>query len=205
VNRRPTILLAILPARLPEYRALPAIFEAWLNLSQREKARVFVTVRTRAIAIIKGMRRQQRYNLTSNKQIRKVTPPPTADRLNPKDKRRGEKSQLTDKRQPLEPDIDDGDEGEGEPQRGLRVQRQPEEAGVGRVDDLGAGLAALEDPLAVARREVDLVPPPQPYEPAPCDVLEVVEVGGEQQDRDDEDEHQVLGEEHAEEIDKKRG
>lgn len=48
------MLLAILPARLPEYNALPAMFDAWLNLSQREKARVFVMVRARAIAIVRG-------------------------------------------------------------------------------------------------------------------------------------------------------
>ena len=47
---RPTMLLARLPAKLLEYRALPARFDAWLNLSQREKARVLVTVRTRAMA-----------------------------------------------------------------------------------------------------------------------------------------------------------
>lgn len=40
-----------MPARLLEYNALPARFEAWLNLSQREKARLLVMVRTRAIAI----------------------------------------------------------------------------------------------------------------------------------------------------------
>ena len=44
------MLLAMLPARLPEYNALPAILDAWLNLSQRENARVFVIVRARAIA-----------------------------------------------------------------------------------------------------------------------------------------------------------
>jgi len=31
--------------------ALDAIFDAWLNLSQRENASVFVMVRTRAMAI----------------------------------------------------------------------------------------------------------------------------------------------------------
>lgn len=51
MNIRLNMLLARLPARLPEYRALPARFEAWLNLSQREKARLFVIVRVRAMAI----------------------------------------------------------------------------------------------------------------------------------------------------------
>ena len=47
-------LLNIPPARLlaspPEYIALEAKFDAWLNLSHLEKATVFVTVRTSAIA-----------------------------------------------------------------------------------------------------------------------------------------------------------
>lgn len=43
------MLLAMLPARLPVPKALPARLEAWLNLSQREKARVFIIVRTRAM------------------------------------------------------------------------------------------------------------------------------------------------------------
>jgi hypothetical protein len=34
---------------LPPLKALPAMFEAWLNLSHREKARVFIMVRTRAM------------------------------------------------------------------------------------------------------------------------------------------------------------
>lgn len=45
------MLLAMLPARLLVLNALPAIFEAWLNLSQRENASVFMMVRTRAITI----------------------------------------------------------------------------------------------------------------------------------------------------------
>lgn len=44
------MLLARLPARLPPLKALPAIFDAWLNLSHLEKARVLVIVRTSAIA-----------------------------------------------------------------------------------------------------------------------------------------------------------
>lgn len=50
-NQRPTILLAMLPARLLVPKALPARLEAWLNLSQREKARVFIMVRTRAMTV----------------------------------------------------------------------------------------------------------------------------------------------------------
>lgn len=42
---------ATLLANPPPYMALDAIFDAWLNLSQRENASVFVMVRTRAMAI----------------------------------------------------------------------------------------------------------------------------------------------------------
>lgn len=45
------MLLAMLPARLLVPKALPARLEAWLNLSQREKARVFIMVRTRAMTV----------------------------------------------------------------------------------------------------------------------------------------------------------
>lgn len=41
---------ARLPARLPPEKAEPARFDAWLNLSQREKASVFMTVRMSAMA-----------------------------------------------------------------------------------------------------------------------------------------------------------
>jgi hypothetical protein len=48
-NQLLTMLLAMLPARLPVPKALPAMLEALLNLSHREKARVFMIVRTRAM------------------------------------------------------------------------------------------------------------------------------------------------------------
>jgi hypothetical protein len=50
-NQRPTMLLAMLPARLPELKALPARLEAWLNLSHREKASVFMIVKTSAMTV----------------------------------------------------------------------------------------------------------------------------------------------------------
>ncbi len=46
----PTMLLAMLPARFPPLKALPAMFDAWLNLSHREKASELVMVKTRAMA-----------------------------------------------------------------------------------------------------------------------------------------------------------
>lgn len=50
----PTILLAILPARFPDPNADPARFDAWLNLSHLENAKLFVIVKTSAITIPKS-------------------------------------------------------------------------------------------------------------------------------------------------------
>lgn len=47
----PTILLAILPARFPDPSADPARFDAWLNLSHLENAKLFVIVKTSAITV----------------------------------------------------------------------------------------------------------------------------------------------------------
>lgn len=95
---------------------------------------------------------------------------------------------LTHERQPNEHKPHQGQNRQRDPEQGLDVVGQPEEAAVGGVDLLGAGLAALEHPLGVARRRVHLVPPAQAHEAPAGDVLEVIEVGGEEEDRDDEDE-----------------
>jgi hypothetical protein len=47
----PARLLAMFPAKPPEYSALPARFDAWLNLSHLENARLLVIVRASAIAV----------------------------------------------------------------------------------------------------------------------------------------------------------
>ena len=49
----------------------------------------------------------------------------------------------------------------------------------------------LEHPRAAAGARVDLVPPPQADEPPAGDVLQVVEVGRQQEDGEDEDEDAV--------------
>lgn len=46
------MLLASVPARFVLLNALPARLDAWLNLSQRENASVFMTVSTSAMTII---------------------------------------------------------------------------------------------------------------------------------------------------------
>lgn len=93
----------------------------------------------------------------------------------------------TDERQPQELEADNGEDGQEDPEDGLDVQAEPEEARVGGVDDLGSRLAALKHPLGVARGRVDLVPPAEADEAAARNVLEVVKVGGEEEDGDDED------------------
>ena len=116
----------------------------------------------------------------------------------------GEKK-LTNKRQPHELETNDGEYGEGDPEDRLTVDGEPEEATIGRVDGLGAGLAALEDPVAVAGGRVDLIPPAQTDEASTGDVLQVVEVHGQQQDGDDEDHDHVVREDDAKEVDEKGG
>ena len=60
--------------------------------------------------------------------------------------------------------------------------------------------------MAVPRRDVDLVPPAEPHKPTAGDVLEVVEVGGEDEHGEDEDEDERAGEEpEAEEVDEEGG
>ena len=99
----------------------------------------------------------------------------------------GKEGQHTHKRHPRKLKAHNGQDGKQHPQGGLGVERNPEEAAVGRVDHLGARLGALKDPLGVARGRVDLVPPAEADEAPPGNVLEVVEVGGEEEDGDDED------------------
>lgn len=94
---------------------------------------------------------------------------------------------LTNKRQPQKLEPDNGQNRHQDPPHRLDVQRQPEEPAVRRIDLPRAGLQALKHPLRLARRRVDLVPPPQPDEAPPGNVLEVVEVGRQEENGDDED------------------
>ena len=52
-KKRPTMLLAMLPAKFVLPNALPAKFDAWLNLSHRENARVFMTDNTNAMTVLR--------------------------------------------------------------------------------------------------------------------------------------------------------
>jgi hypothetical protein len=59
--------------------------------------------------------------------------------------------------------------------------------------------------VAIAGLGIRFVPPAQADEAAAGDVLQVVEVGGEQEDGDDEDKDEVGGEEDAEEVNEEGG
>lgn len=54
--------------------------------------------------------------------------------------------------------------------------------------------------MRVAALGVDLVPPAQADEAAPGDVFEVVEIGGEEEDGDDEDHDHIIYKDEAEEV-----
>jgi len=117
---------------------------------------------------------------------------------------------LTHKRQPYKMKAHNRHDRQCYPQRRLTVQREPEEPLVRCVHQLPAWFIGLgctfEYPVGVPRCGVDLVPPAEAYKAAAGDVLEVVEVGGQEEDGDDEDEDEVLGEEEAEEeVDKEGG
>lgn len=59
--------------------------------------------------------------------------------------------------------------------------------------------------MAVARTGIDFVPPAQTDQASAGDVFQVVEVAGQQEDGDYEDENEVFSEEHAEEVDEEGG
>lgn len=94
--------------------------------------------------------------------------------------------------QVLQPD--NGQNGQAYPQRRHDVHAQPEEAFVGLVIVAGALGRGLEDPVTVARRGVDFIPPSQSDQAPAGDVLEVVEVDGQEEQGQDEDEDEVADE-----------
>lgn len=157
-------------------KAVPAMLDAWLNLSHREKASELVMVKAIAMAIQETL---------------SVNFSPTRHMFSSFRAPRTPYRELTHKRQPNKHEAHQGQHRQRDPQQRLDVVGQPEETTVGRIDGLGAGLAALKDPFGVARGRVHLVPPPQADEATPSDVFEIVEVGGEKEDRDDEDKDAV--------------
>lgn len=170
----PTMPLAIFPASPVVEKAVPAMLDAWLNLSHRENARELVMVKTIAITIIKPVSHE-----VSPRQVSHVVRPGSSC------------IKLTHEREPNKHQPHQRQYRQRNPQQRLDVVCQPKETAIGRVDCLGAGLAALKDPFGVARRWVHLVPPPQANKAPPSDIFEVVEVGGEEKDGNDKDQDAV--------------
>jgi hypothetical protein len=83
----------------------------------------------------------------------------------------------------------ESENGQCDPQSRRRVEAEPEKALVGGGDGAGAWLGALKDPVRVSGRSVDFVPPAKTDKPSSSDVFEVVKVGGEKEESDNESEN----------------
>ena len=95
---------------------------------------------------------------------------------------------------------EDSDNTQGYPADGLRIQRQPEESLVGSIDLSSIRVGRLKDPVAIARLGVDFIPPAQTNQSSASNVFEVIEIHGQEDDCDDEDQDVVLAEVEAEEV-----
>ena len=72
----------------------------------------------------------------------------------------------------------------------MSVQGQPEKPLIGQIlrgGTVAAAVLALKDPMRVAGRRVDFVPPSQPDEAPAGDVFEIIKIGGKEEDGEDED------------------
>jgi hypothetical protein len=157
----PTRFPAIFLANPLPIKAVFARFDAWLNLSHRENATVFVMVRINAIAIIPHV---------------SIVLSSFAVSVDANHPRRQPKSQtwakLTHNNQPngiQQPHH--RQHRQRNPQRRRHIHAQPEEAPIRRIDDAGPRFRGLEDPVRVSRRGVDLIPPAQANQAAAGDVF----------------------------------
>lgn len=133
LNILPTMPLAMFPASPVVEKAVPAMLDAWLNLSHREKARELVMVKTIAIAINHN-RQSKDCSLANFSQF-------AASESYVK---------LTHEREPNKHQPHQRQYRQRYPQQRLNVVGQPEKPAIGRIDCLGAWLAALKDPFRVA-------------------------------------------------------
>lgn len=83
--------------------------------------------------------------------------------------------------------------GQQHPPTWLRVQRQPEKPFVRHILAVGAAILTLEHPVGVARGRIDFIPPAQAHQPAASNIFQVVEVRGEEEDCENEDEDAIFG------------
>ena len=116
---------------------------------------------------------------------------------------RKRRSPHTNKRQPNKLQADERHNRQQHPQHRLRIQREPKEALIRRIDLAPRfRIQTLKHPAPVSRVGVDFIPPAEADEAAASNVLEVVEVHCKEQDGDDEDHDEVCGEEaEAKEVD----
>jgi hypothetical protein len=147
---------------------------AWLNLSQREKARVFVTAKTIAITS----------RSVSKRALRRA--------------RRGFKH--TNQTQPNKMQPEDRNKTQHDPTNRLRIQGQPEEPLIRSIDMSSLRIRRLKHPISISRGSIDFIPPTQAHQSSSSNVFEVVEVDSQQDYRDDEDEDVVFAEVEAEEV-----
>lgn len=140
LNILPTIPLAMFPASPVVEKAVPAMLDAWLNLSHRENARELVMVRTIAIATIHRERKKISHRILLSPKFAEFRAPPPGDRV----------YKLTHERQPNKHQPHQRQYRERNPEQRLDVVGQPKETAIGRIDCLCAGLAALKDPFGIA-------------------------------------------------------
>jgi hypothetical protein len=103
--------------------------------------------------------------------------------------------ELTNQSQPNKLQPNQGENGQHYPQHRLDIKCHPKETFVRSILLPSLWVCRFEDPASIPRGTVDFVPPAQANEASTGDVFEVVEVNGEQEDRDDEDEDEVAREE----------
>jgi hypothetical protein len=96
----------------------------------------------------------------------------------------GPRDQHTNKGQPDELKLDNGHDCQPNPQEWLHIKRHPEEPAVCGIDGLGRWITALEYPFGIARLRINLVPPAEADQATSSNVLEVVEIGCQEQDDD---------------------
>lgn len=85
----------------------------------------------------------------------------------------------------------DGENRKTHPQSWCDVQAQPEETLIGGCHGADIGVGRLKDPVRVTGCRVHFVPPAETDQSASGNVLEVVEVRGEKEKREDEDEDTI--------------
>jgi hypothetical protein len=86
------------------------------------------------------------------------------------------------------------------PTNRLRIQRQPEEPLIRSIDMSSLWIRRLKHPVAISRGSIDFIPPTQAHQSSPSNVFEIVEIDGQQDYRDNEDEDVIFAEVEAEEV-----